>query len=243
MSKHWERGATFARMWQEKNNNKRGILKMASLIKIEQSAIVNILRHNNRDILDNANEDIQIEESIHNYNLMEREVSPYQYYLNRKKELYCFNRKDVKTLAEWVVTVPKTVPEKFHKLFFEKTTEFLNEKYGDKNCVNASVHMDEKTPHLHYDFIPVVNDLKHGGEKICANAILTREELRNFHPGLKKYLENAGIPGAAGIHSGITVEQGGNRTVRDMKLERQHEKKFSWSNYNREHGRDRTYER
>ena len=78
------------------------------------------------------------------------------------------------------------------------------------------VHNDEGgQPHLHCCFIPVVPDRKHGGEKICANDVLTRKELRNFHPELKKYLKNNGID--ANINSGITRQQGGNRTVKELK--------------------------
>ena len=31
--------------------------------------------------------------------------------VERKKELYCYNRKDVKVMAGWIVTVPKNLKE------------------------------------------------------------------------------------------------------------------------------------
>ena len=208
-------------------------------MKISQAAIVNLLRHNQRDIINNSNNTIDKSRSDENYQLMERKESPYQYYKNRKGELYCYNRKDVVTMVEWTVTVPKTVPQEYHRVFFEKTTEFLNQRYKSENCVSAIVHCDETTPHLHYDFIPATPDLKHGGQKICCNDVITREELRTFHRDLKKYLQESAIPGAEEVMSGITQAQGGNRTVKEMKAERNRENKFSWNQYNQEHGRVR----
>ena len=200
---------------------------MASMKKISQSAVVNLLRHHDREIINNSNEDIDVRKSENNYELMNRGIHPYEYYLERKSQMYCFNRKDVNTLCEWVVTCPKTVPVQFQRLFFEKTTEFLNGRYGADNCVRATVHMDEATPHLHYDFIPGVKDLKHAqGIKICANDLLTKTEMRNFHPQFQQFMDATGIPGA-NVKTGITRQQGGNRTVKEMK-------------YTRERGRERT---
>ena len=60
-------------------------------------------------------------------------------------------------------------------------------------------------------------DKKHGGEKICANDVLNKAELRNFHSALQKYLLDHGVQ--ANILTGITKTQGGNRTVRELKQE------------------------
>src|SRR5699024_11388026 len=36
------------------------------------------------------------------------------------------------------------------KQFFEYAKEFLEQEYGKDNLLYATVHMDEKTPHMHY---------------------------------------------------------------------------------------------
>ena len=59
---------------------------------------------------------------------------------------------------------------------------------------------------------------KHGGEKICANDVLNKKELRNFHPDLQRHLKNDGID--AKVMTGITKAQGGNKTVDELKAER-----------------------
>ena len=192
---------------------------MASVKKFTESAVVNQLRHIERTIAHPENMDIEKDRTVQNYSLLpQRGISSYEYYRQRKSELYCYNRADVKVMAGWIVTAPKDLPMSEMEKFFNVTYEFLSERYGEKNCVQAVVHNDEGgQPHIHFLFIPAVADKKHGGEKICANDVLNKTELRNFHSALQKYLLDHGVQ--ANILTGITKTQGGNRTVRELKQE------------------------
>lgn len=192
---------------------------MASVKKFTESAVVNQLRHIERTIAHPENMDIEKDRTVQNYSLLpQREISSYEYYRQRKSELYCYNRADVKVMAGWIVTAPKDLPMSEMEKFFNVTYEFLSERYGEKNCVQAVVHNDEGgQPHIHFLFIPAAADKKHGGEKICANDVLNKAELRNFHSALQKYLLDYGVQ--ANILTGITKTQGGNRTVRELKQE------------------------
>lgn len=192
---------------------------MASVKKFTESAVVNQLRHIERTIAHSENMDIEKDRTVQNYSLLpQREISSYEYYRQRKSELYCYNRADVKVMAGWIVTAPKDLPMSEMEKFFNVTYEFLSERYGEKNCVQAVVHNDEGgQPHIHFLFIPAAADKKHGGEKICANDVLNKAELRNFHSALQKYLLDHGVQ--ANILTGITKTQGGNRTVRELKQE------------------------
>lgn len=192
---------------------------MASVKKFTESAVVNQLRHIERTIAHPENMDIEKDRTVQNYSLLpQREISSYEYYRQRKSELYCYNRTDVKVMAGWIVTAPKDLPMSEMEKFFNVTYEFLSERYGEKNCVQAVVHNDEGgQPHIHFLFIPAAADKKHGGEKICANDVLNKAELRNFHSALQKYLLDYGVQ--ANILTGITKTQGGNRTVRELKQE------------------------
>lgn len=205
---------------------------MASVAKFTRHAVVNQLRHNERTIHHPSNKDINKDNSIFNYSLSpNRHMTSYDYFLQRKNELYCYNRSDVKVMVGWIVTAPQTLPQTEHKAFFQTVYNFLSERYGEENCIQAIVHNDESgQPHLHYCFIPVVPDAKHGGEKICANDVINSKELRNFHPDLLRYLQERGIH--ADIYTGITRTQGGNKSVRELKRERQYE-----HNYNYDRGR------
>ena len=192
---------------------------MASVKKFTESAVVNQLRHIERTIAHPEKMDIEKDRTVQNYSLLpQREISSYEYYRQRKSELYCYNRADVKVMAGWIVTAPKDLPMSEMEKFFNVTYEFLSERYGEKNCVQAVVHNDEGgQPHIHFLFIPAAADKKHGGEKICANDVLNKAELRNFHSALQKYLLDHGVQ--ANILTGITKTQGGNRTVRELKQE------------------------
>lgn len=161
---------------------------MASVKKFSDAAVIYEIKHNKRELLNDKNTDIDPDLTCLNYSLTPiRPVSEYEYYLNRKAELYCFNRSDVKTLAGWIVTVPKEL-EKREDIdqFLSTTADFLIQRYGIKNTVSIECHFDEgkrekfrdrwtgeyirdengkvKTqlihgrPHLHFLFLPVCPD-------------------------------------------------------------------------------------
>ena len=167
---------------------------MASLKKFTHSAVVNQLRHVLRETVNPANVNIDATRSDLNYILSpDRGISAYSYYLERKSQVYCFNRANVKTLVGWVVTAPSNLPAEQQHKFFLESYQFLVNRYGLKNTVLAITHFDESRPHLHYLFVPAVPNLKHGGEKVCANDLITRTELRDFHPALQKHLRSVGV--------------------------------------------------
>ena len=121
-------------------------------------------------------------------------------------------------MAGWVVTAPQELPVERQEDFFVTVYDFLENRYGKENVVQAAVHDDEGgQPHLHFYFIPVADDPKHDeGFKVCANEVLDRRELRNFHPDLQRYLSEHGLEDAH-IMTGVTKRQGGNRTVAELK--------------------------
>lgn len=199
---------------------------MASVEKFTAHAVVNQLRHIERTIENPSNEDIDPTKQNQNYSLSpDRHISSYDYFKERKEQLYCYGRDDVKVMAGWVVTAPRDLPQEQHEAFFQSTYNFLANRYGEENCVQAIVHNDESgQPHIHFYFIPVVPDTnpKHiQTEKICANDLINPKELRNFHPDLQRHLKKDGIN--ANVNSGITKAQGGNRSVWEMKQERKME--------------------
>lgn len=198
---------------------------MASVKKFTDKAVVWEIKHNERTIANSSNKDIDYSRTHLNYSLLpERKLNCYEYFKKRKSELSCYNRADVKVLAGWVVTAPKDLPVEQYRKFFQTAHAFLAERYGEINLVQSMVHMDEAQPHLHVLFIPVSKDTKHGGYKICANDVITRQDLRTFHPDLERYLKNHGVN--ANVKSGITKKQGGNRTVKNLKLNLNRERKI-----------------
>ena len=217
---------------------------MAHVEKYTARSAATIIGHNNRCWATSSNEDIDDSRSELNYSLTpERDVSDYDYYKERMSELYCYHRKDVVTCAAWVITLPEGIEdEERQREFFQHTYEFIADRYGEENIVQATVHRDEGRDgvsfdrwtsrlaaddeghidiqrigrdHMHVLFIPAAEDRnpKHEQEeKVCANDVLTREDLRTWHDDLQAYLDEHGmddcrVKNGATIGSGMTVEQ------------------------------------
>lgn len=198
---------------------------MACVKKFTAGAVRNQLRHNRREIEHSSNPDIDPSRQGLDYVLSpDRGMSEYDYYKERLGQLYVYGRDDVKVMAGWIVTAPQDLAPERHNDFFRATYDFLADRYGEKNVIQAIVHDDEGgQPHLHFCFIPVVEDKKHDeGYKVCANEVLDRRELRNFHPDLQKYLD-ANMLEDAHVMTGVTRAQGGNRTVAQLKAARKEE--------------------
>lgn len=191
---------------------------MASVEKYTDGAVLNILRHSERTIAHNKNADIEPARTIYNYKLSpERKISDYDYYKQRKSELYVYGRDDVKTLAGWVVTLPKNANPERAEAFFKSTYDFLQSRYGEENVISAVVHNDEAgQPHLHFNFIPAVFDFGKEREKICANEVLDRAELRSFHGQLQQHLDKSGLSDLR-VYTGVTARNGRNYTVEQLK--------------------------
>lgn len=67
------------------------------------------------------------------------------------------------------------------KEFFEAATTFFCERYGIENVINATVHMDEATPHMHLGIVPVTED-----GRLSAKSIFTKMELQALQTDFAK---------------------------------------------------------
>lgn len=132
----------------------------------------------------------------------------------RLSEVKVHNRKDVNVMVDWVVTAPKGLSLADEERFFKESYQFLNDRYGRENVISAYVHMDEVTPHMHYAFVPVVEDRKNGGYKLSAKEAVTREDLRTFHGDLGRHLEKA-FGRDMGVLNESTKE--GNKSIAELK--------------------------
>lgn len=76
------------------------------------------------------------------------------------------------------------------KDFFRKSAEWLAKNFagGVENVVNASVHFDETTPHMHFGFVPLTDD-----GRLCAKEITSRKNLKNLQDKMPKFLQEAGF--------------------------------------------------
>ncbi len=191
---------------------------MAHLKKYARHEVHRILRHNERKTEHPINKDIDPSRSHLNYSLIKDGKTAQERYRSRMDQVYCYNRSDVKTLCSWVITAPKTLDEARYKEFFEASYEFVKERYGEENMIQAQTHFDETFPHLHITYTPIVYDPRHDREKVCANELNNRLDLLTFHRELEEHLLEHGIK--ADVYTGITKAQGGNKTIEELKRER-----------------------
>lgn len=80
----------------------------------------------------------------------------------------------------------KDIPEKV-KTFFKDSYDFLEDLVDKENIVYAEVHYDEDTPHMHFYFIPVVNEVKRKVFETDSNGNLVKHEVIG-KDGIKKLL-------------------------------------------------------
>ena len=111
------------------------------------------------------------------------------------------------------------------KMFFLLVYTFLIGRYGEENVISAYVHMDETTPHMHFLFMPVVEDKKWNEKhpdkpprkKVCAKKLMNKTEMNMFHRVFQEYLDEHSEKDLYPVLNGTTI--GGARTIAEMKAE------------------------
>ena len=111
------------------------------------------------------------------------------------------------------------------KLFFLLVYMFLADRYGEENVISAYVHMDETTPHMHFLFMPVIDDKKWNEKhpdkpprkKVCAKELMNKTEMSMFHRVLQEYLDEHSEKDLYPVLNGTTI--GGARTIAELKAE------------------------
>lgn len=189
--------------------------------KYTKSALGNILKHYSREQKNpECRDNINPELTKLNYNLAPtREITDYQFVQQRLNEVKHLNRDDVNIIADWIITLPKDFSGN-EEQFFQTVYRGMCSRYGEENVVSAWIHKDEPQaqPHLHYCFIPVQHTVDKNGheiEKLNAKAVLNRQELKEIHPFMEKYLERNHIP--AHLLNGKTRDA--NKSVKELKQE------------------------
>ena len=174
--------------------------------KYHKTDIAPIENENERDETYQAvNPQIDFTRTRNNYNIIKRQRS-YTQFINDKIEaldLPTKVRKDAVLMCSFVVGSDR---EFFSRLspseqqqFFVDCTRFFAERYGEENIISAVVHIDETTPHLHLNLIPIADG------RLCAKTLFDRKELQNlqteFHSVVgKKWNLQRGKEGSQAKH-------------------------------------------
>lgn len=165
-----------------------------------------------------GNQDIDYERTHLNYNLAaaDQPKDQQQFIKDRMTELKCLNRKDVNVMMSWLVTLPKEMNEKpmsEQRKFFEKSYEFLKERYGAENIVSAYVHMDESQPHMHFAYTPVCWDSKAERYRFNAKKVGSRKDLQTFHKDFDEEMTKQ-MGYITGVRNGATEI---NQSIHELK--------------------------
>ena len=174
--------------------------------KYHKTDIAPVENENERDETYQAvNPQIDFTRTQNNYNIIKRQRS-YTQFINDKIEaldLPTKVRKDAVLMCSFVVGSDR---EFFSRLspseqqqFFVDCTRFFAERYGEENIISAVVHIDETTPHLHLNLIPIADG------RLCAKTLFDRKELQNlqteFHSVVgKKWNLQRGKEGSQAKH-------------------------------------------
>ena len=189
---------------------------MANVKKFTKGALGVIFAHYDRS-KDNITGNIDWSRTHLNYNLApNKQDKQWDILEHRLSEVKVQNRKDVNVLCTWVITMPKSLPEEKETEFFQESYRFLEDKYGKDNVVSAFVHKDETQPHMHFAFVPVVQDKKHERLKVSAKECITRSDLQRFHGELQEHLESK-LECQVDILNEATRE--GNKSITELRRE------------------------
>lgn len=129
--------------------------------------------------ISHTNKDIDWERTRLNYNLHPDQNSNFQRAIKErisKLNLKRAVRKDAVVMGQVLVTSEHKFFEEMtrerQEQFFRDSYNFLADRYGKENVISATVHLDERTPHMHFNFVPVTPD-----GRLAAKSVLTRQSL------------------------------------------------------------------
>lgn len=123
-------------------------------------------KHNQRENNNYNNKDIRYEDTHKNYDLLhEKNVDYNQLIADKIDANYTGNRKiraDAIRHVEGIITSDEKFfnglsEEQTHQ-FFKDSLNFAKQEYGEENVLYATVHLDEKVPHMHFGFVPLTED-------------------------------------------------------------------------------------
>ena len=141
-------------------------------------------------------------------------------------------RSDAILMNSFIVTSDgeffKGLPPWEQREFFRDCAEFFSDKYGEENMISAVVHMDETTPHMHLNFIPI------NERRLSSKSLFDRQKLAQLQTELhesigKKWGLQRGKEGSQAKHLS-TAEYKAKKIIesaeqREREIDEQTEKK------------------
>ncbi|WP_426366697.1 MobV family relaxase [Mammaliicoccus lentus] len=170
-----------------------------------------IQKHVQRENNNYENEDIDHSKTYLNYDLVNANKQNFNNLIDEKIEQNYTGKRKIRTDAikhiDGLITsdndfFDNQTPEDT-KQFFEYAKEFLEQEYGKDNLLYATVHMDEKTPHMHYGVVPITDDGRLSAKEVVGN----KKALTVFQDRFNEYVNQRGYD----------LERGQSRQVTNAK--------------------------
>jgi len=158
--------------------------------KFQVSDVQGIQKHNQRQGTSKSNPDIDYSKTEQNYDLLNDQNLKYESEIKEKiaEQVKRKPRANSVVLSEFMVTASpeymNALSAEEQKTYFEKSLEFIQERYGQKNTLYAVIHHDEATPHMHVGVIPITED-----NRLSAKDIFNKQELRELQEEFPKHLQ------------------------------------------------------
>jgi hypothetical protein len=176
------------------------------MMKIKSGAVGGIQSHNNREHEPKTNPDVDMSRSEDNYDLIpcDNYKRSIKEKLSNLVESSRAVRKDAVVVCNFIVTSDSETMEALgadrQREFFEDSVKWFSDRYGADRVLNATVHMDETTPHLHIGVMPITQD-----GRLSAKAIFTKTEMKAIQTEFardvgEKYGLERGVEGSERTH-------------------------------------------
>ena len=170
-----------------------------------------IQKHVQRENNNYENEDIDHSKTYLNYDLVNANKQNFNNLIDEKIEQNYTGKRKIRTDAIKHVDGLITSDNEFFKdksqdeisAFFEHSKEFIENEYGKDNLLYATVHMDEKTPHMHFGIVPITQDGRLSAKEVIGN----KKALTEFQDRFNEYVNQRGYD----------LERGQSRQVTNAK--------------------------
>ncbi|OEK58361.1 MobV family relaxase, partial [Staphylococcus equorum] len=191
-----------------------------------------IQKHVQRENNNYENEDIDHSKTHLNYDLVNDNKQNFNNLIDEKIEQNYTSKRKIRTDAVKHVDGLITSDSEFFnnqtpedtKQFFEHAKDFLEQEYGKDNLLYATVHMDEKTPHMHYGVVPITDDGRLSAKEVVGN----KKALIEFQDRFNEHVKQRGYD----------LERGQSRQVTNAKHEQMSQYKQKTEYHKQEYERE-----
>ncbi|HDH6130020.1 TPA: plasmid recombination protein [Staphylococcus aureus] len=168
-------------------------------------------KHIQRENKNYENKDIDHSKTYLNYDLVNANKQKFNDLIEEKIEQNYTDKRKIRTDAIKHVDGLITSDNEFFnnqtpedtKQFFERAKEFLEQEYGKDNLLYATVHMDEKTPHMHYGIVPITKDGRLSAKEVVGN----KKSLTELQNRFNEYVNQHGYDLERGESKQLTSEK------------------------------------